>query len=266
MEYIEKIIKKLNSNTKYFSEIDKLYYDVANIMLEKLEFVKINPKNILNLGSGLGQDTNLLKQVYSHAQIFQVDIAINLLKQQKKSLFRRLIKLANTNLINANTYKLPFLDNSFDIVWSNLLLPYITNPDNFFTEIKRVLKPNGILLVSGFGVDSLSELRQYNLNTNNFPDLHVIGDILFKLGFIDPVTDVDYLYYKDNNFAKILNVIRKIGCVDISCYKNRLSKIIYQQILNDLDSSIEMKFEIFYAYAIKEDISNLQYIKINPIK
>lgn len=263
MEHIEKIIQKINKNIKYFSEASKLYIDVANIMFEKLEFIKFQPQNILNLGCGLGVDTKLLKHKYPQTQIFQTDIALNLLKQHQSSI-KKIFKLKNTDLINANADKLPFANNSFDMVWSNLLLPYITNYDNFFIEMKRVLKPQGILLVSGFGVDSLSELRQYNLHTYNFPDLHVIGDILFKLGFIDPVTDVDYINYQNNNFATILNLIRKIGCGDNNL-QNKLSRSNYQQIFSSLNKLIDLKMEIFYAYAIKRDEINSNYIKINPI-
>lgn len=265
MEHIEKIIGKINKNAKYFSELNKLYSDVAHIMLEKLDFVKFQPQNILNLGCGLGVDTKLMKHKYPQAPIFQADIAINILKQHQSKV-KKLFRLKNTDLINANSYKLPFANDSFDMVWSNLLLPYITNYDNFFMEIKRILKPHGILLVSGFGVDSLNELRQYNLHTYNFPDLHVIGDILFKLGFIDPVTDVDYINYQNNNFAAILNLIRKIGCGDSNFVKHQLSKTNYQQIFFRLSSLIDMKIEIFYAYAIKREEPNSGHIKINPIK
>ena len=44
------------------------------------------------------------------------------------------------------TDKLPFSDNSFDIIFSKSVLEHIRNTDHFVSEMRRVLKPGGVIL------------------------------------------------------------------------------------------------------------------------
>jgi malonyl-CoA O-methyltransferase len=261
---LKQVIKKLNSNGNYFTELNNLYHEVASRMLEKIELIKVSPQIILNLGSGLGIDSKLITKKYPKATVYQVDIAHHILKHQQPDNFLQKIFYCNKDLITANAYQLPFANNSFDMVWSNLLLPYISDINSFFKEVKRVLKPHGILLISGFGVDSLAELRTYKLNTANFPDLHVIGDLLYQLKFQEPVTDVDFIIYKQQNLAKILQLSKLLGASRLFDNYQYLSKQVYSQLIENLSNLIDIKLEVFYAYAVKP-ASNNEYIKIQPI-
>ena len=250
---------KLNKNAVYFNQLNDLYQEVSTRMLEKIEFIKLVPNIILNLSHGSMIDTKLLKQRYPKASIYNVDK----IKQQQKSILHKIF-YKNRSLINANYYKLPFSNNTFDMVWSNLLLPYIDNIKLLLQEAKRVLKPNGILLLSGFGVDSLNEIREYKLLTNNFPDLHVIGDLLYQLNFQEPVTDVDFIRYNNQSFAKIIKLLRHIGGGNLE--HKYLNKNDYLRLTDSLDKNIYLRIEIFYAYAIKPSDTLMPYIMIKPIK
>lgn len=43
--------------------------------------------------------------------------------------------------------KLPFKSNFFDVVYSKSFIEHLNNPENFFKEATRVLKPNGLLII-----------------------------------------------------------------------------------------------------------------------
>lgn len=59
---------------------------------------------------------------------------------EKKNLF-------NMTFVKGNAEKLPFLDNSFDLVMSRLAFHHFVNPKEIFSEMKRVLKSGGKLLL-----------------------------------------------------------------------------------------------------------------------
>ncbi|VEB45798.1 Malonyl-CoA O-methyltransferase BioC [Chromobacterium violaceum] len=53
--------------------------------------------------------------------------------------------------INADIEKLPLADASVDMIWSNLTIQWINVPDKMFAELRRVLKPDGMLMFSTLG-------------------------------------------------------------------------------------------------------------------
>ena len=56
-------------------------------------------------------------------------------------------KAKGLNCLHADVYKLPFDDNSFDGVLLNNVLEHLEKPDDAFSEIKRVLRNGGKLLI-----------------------------------------------------------------------------------------------------------------------
>ncbi len=156
-----------------------------------------------------------------------------------------------------NAINLPIKSQSSDLIWSNLVLPYLLNIEDFFKEIRRILKINGCFLISGLGVDSLQQIRDVGLATNNFPDMHVIGDILVKLGFSNPVTDVEYLTLEYTSPEQLIKDIRIIGCGAVLEHITPISvdkyKAIHDKLLNlTKNGSIPLTLEVFYAHAWKD--------------
>lgn len=47
---------------------------------------------------------------------------------------------------NIESNPLPYMDNSFDVVYSKSLLEHLYYPERYMTEVYRVLRPNGLLL------------------------------------------------------------------------------------------------------------------------
>lgn len=99
-------------------------------------------KKVLDLGCGSGAFTTFIaKTVGNQGQVYAVDIQSKMLKQLEK-------KLAQAENKLASAYQLPFANNFFDLVNMVAVLPEIPNKLKALQEIKRVLKPEGILAVT----------------------------------------------------------------------------------------------------------------------
>ncbi|HEY1057190.1 MAG TPA: methyltransferase domain-containing protein [Limnobacter sp.] len=92
---------------------------------------------------------------------------------------------------------LPLPDASMAMVWSPLWLHHVADPAFQVKEWHRVLKPEGGLFFSLFGPDTAAELagvaQALGVPMPDFPDMHDVGDLLSRLGFSDPVMEMEKL-------------------------------------------------------------------------
>ena len=111
------------------------------------------------------------------------------------SLFGRHALLA----VQADMAHLPFKSGALDLVWSNLALHWLDDPQDSIREAQRVLAVNGLFMFSTLGPDTLVELREAfaeaagprQWHVKRFIDLHDIGDTLVGAGFTTPVMDME---------------------------------------------------------------------------
>ena len=148
---------------------------------------------MLDLGAGTGLAAREIKRRYRRAQVTAADIAAPMLEvARRRSRFWRPIRC-----VQADARALPFEDASFDLVFTNLMLQWLAPPDAALAEMRRVLKPGGLLLASSFGPETLRELRaaweagDAGVHVNEFVDVHDLGSALARAGFGEPVLDVD---------------------------------------------------------------------------
>ncbi len=137
-----------------------LQREVADRLLGHLEFTRLRPGRILDIGCGTGYFTGLLRQRFGRAHLVALDIAEPMVGaargKRKRTFFRR----GMNGFIAADALALPFSDTSFDLVCSNLTMQWATNPRRMLAEMRRVLAPGGLLLFSTFGRRSPSHLWQ----------------------------------------------------------------------------------------------------------
>ncbi len=119
---------------------------VLHNLLDKIRSSISPASHILDAGCGTG---GLAKLLPKHS-ITQLDIAYNMCLSAKKY----------GNAINADVSILPFANNSFDIVFSSLVLQWVADWQAALTEMQRVLKPGGVLAVATFGEGTLHELKE----------------------------------------------------------------------------------------------------------
>jgi malonyl-CoA O-methyltransferase len=169
-----------------------LHAEVRKNLLERLEFMAIAPRIIVDAGAGTGHASRALKRRYPQALVVALDFSAGMLRAAAKqsSWLRPFTRLC------ADAQRLPFADGSVDLILSNLLLQWC-DPDRACSEFRRVLKPQGLLTLTSFGPDTLRELRaawatvDAHPRVHPFVDMHDLGDALVRNGFVSPVLDVE---------------------------------------------------------------------------
>ena len=116
---------------------------------------------ILEIGCGSGAFTTFIARVVgSNGKVYALDIQSGMLEQLKNKLSKPENKDINNIVLKlASAYDLPFSDNSLDLVYMVSVFQEIPDTTKVLEEIKRVLKPGGILAVSEFFVDPDYPLR-----------------------------------------------------------------------------------------------------------
>ncbi|MFQ5642886.1 MAG: malonyl-ACP O-methyltransferase BioC [Thiogranum sp.] len=200
-----------------------LQQEIGRRLQQRLELVKIRPERILDLGSGTGQCIPDLLARYKKADLVALDIALPMLHRAR----RRGHWLRKPRCVCADAERLPFTDNQFDLVFSNLMLQWCTPLDVVFAELQRVLRPGGLLLFTSFGPDTLRELRAsweqvdgYS-HVNAFQDMHDVGDALLQARFADPVVDVERLTMTYPDVWQLMRELKQIGAHNVTAGRPR---------------------------------------------
>jgi len=213
-----------------------LQQEVAQRLLERLDLMKLEPARVLDLGCGTGYCIPELMSRYKRADIVALDIARPMLEQAR----RRGRWLHRPRCVCGDAERLPFEDESFDLVFSNLMLQWCVDLDAAFAELQRVLRPGGLLLFTSFGPDTLKELRDSwaqvdgDTHVNAFLDMHDVGDALVKTRFADPVMDVERITVTYPDVWKLMRELKQIGAHNVTAGRPRglTGKSHMQQLVN----------------------------------
>lgn len=236
-------------------------------MQERLDYVNLAPKRILDLGCGRGGSFSALTARYPDAELVGLDISPAMLHagRAQPSGWRRWLgvgKNADPSRLAADAALLPLAARSTALVWSNLLLHWLDDPIPALAEAHRVLEVGGLLMFSTLGPDTLKELRTAfsdgYAHTQRFADMHDLGDMLVGCGFSDPVMDMEVitLTYDDLDalFAELRAAgsmcamkARRHGLTGRQAWAN--ARAAYERLRRD--GKLPATFEIVYGHAWK---------------
>ena len=179
--------KRFERAAKSYAGASRLEAEIGGRMLERLDYVKLAPRRILDAGSGPPQ--RALGKRYPDADVVALDFALAMLRAGKKRLFERRPPKAVTGDIT----RLPIAPGAIDLAWSNMALHWAGEPLAALREFHRVLRVDGLLMFSTLGPDTLAELRQAAgaSRVHQFADMHDVGDMLVAAGFAEPVMDME---------------------------------------------------------------------------
>lgn len=268
---------------KSYSQHDFLQREIASRVFERLSLINIKPKNILDLGCGNGASSRELKSTFSASKITAVDIAPGMLEEAKKS--QSWFKTIHYQ--QADIDQLPFENNSFDLLFSNLTIQWLPDLKITFKELNRVLKPGGLLIFSTFGPDTLIELKQSwqqvddKIHVNDFLDMHIVGDQVFNANFENVVMDRDVIYLTYKTLHGLMKDLKGIGAHNIN--ENRQKGLTgkhkfkqFQQAYNQFltkEQHFPATYEVVYGHAwkaaAKQTASDYHTHKVNiqqPLK
>jgi SAM-dependent methyltransferase len=162
---------------------------------------------------------------------------------------------------------LPLQPESLDLVVSALAFQFVNDLPGVLAQIRRALKPDGLLLAAMIGGDSLTELRQcfaaaeaeceggVSPRVAPFADLRDIGALLQRAGFALPVTDVDRIVVRYDNAFALMQDLRRMGATNILIERRRaptrratLLRMaqIYGERFADADGRVRATFDVIW--------------------
>jgi malonyl-CoA O-methyltransferase len=195
-------------------------------LLERLDVVRIKPDIVIDLGAGTGHASRALQDRYRQAQVVAVDLSIGMLEQARRQ--QRFLK--RFGRVAADAQALGLKTASADLIFSNLMLQWCSEPDRAFQELARVLKPGGLLMFTSLGPDSLRELRSAwaasdaDVHVHRFIDMHDLGDALMRAGFAEPVMDTERLTVTYPSADALLRELKGSGSTNVALGRSRSLK------------------------------------------
>ena len=243
-----------------------LQREVCTRMLERLEYIKLQPQRVLDVGSGTGWGTRQLMAKYPAAQMISLDIAIGMLQMARGSSnwWQKLFSSQKVAMLCADVEALPIASNSLDMVWSNLAVQWCNDLPTTIVDLHRVLKVDGLLMFSTFGPDTLKELRQAfhgvdaHNHLNRFADMHDIGDMLSHGGFAEPVMDMEYITLTYDDVRSVLHDLKAIGANNATAGRGQglMGKQVWKSLVENYealrrDGKLPATYEVIYGHAWK---------------
>ncbi len=185
-----------------FDDADFVHRVTRDGLLARLAPIVLEAHTVVDLGAATGAAARPLGKRFPGARIVGLDFSRPMLERvrSRRRFFTR------PAVVQADARALPLADAAVDLVFSNLLLPWVEDPAVVFSEVARVLRKDGLFAFTALGPDSLLELRRAwqsaseAEHVNRFIDMHDLGDALLHSGLRDPVLDVDRLSvsYRDS--------------------------------------------------------------------
>jgi malonyl-CoA O-methyltransferase len=247
-----------------------LQKQVREEMLNRLDLIKLTPQTILDAGCGTGAASHALQKRFVKSQVISLDFALPMLQKTRVGSdtaglmhqIKNMLSGVKHNLVCADIESLPLASKSVDLVWSNLAIQWCNDLDATLLEFYRVLQPEGLLMFSTFGPDTLKELRVATgrqdgmTSVSRFIDMHDIGDALVRAGFSAPVLDVERFTLTYDDVKSVMRDLKSIGAHNAT--DGRARGLLGRGFLQKLESNYEQyradgklpaTFEVVYGHA-----------------
>ena len=169
--------------------------------------------------------------------------------------------------VTADEETLPFAERSLDLVVSALALQFVNDLPGALIQIRRALKPDGLLLAALIGGDSLTELRSAFAAAESeveggisprvapFADIRELGGLLQRAGFALPVVDSERVAVRYDSALALMRDLRRMGATNIlherlrtPLKRSTLERVmaIYADRFTDADGRVRATFEIIW--------------------
>lgn len=208
-------------------------------------------------------------------------------EQFRDALAGRVGQLASVALPDLESEPLALAPESLDLAVSGLALQFVNDLPGVLAQIRRALKPDGLLLAAMIGGDTLTELRQAFAEAETeceggvsprvapSADLREIGALLQRAGFALPVTDVDRVVVRYDSAFALMADIRRMGATNILVERRRtptrratLLRMaqLYSERFADPDGRIRATFDIIWLSGWAPHASQQQPLKPGSAK
>ncbi|HKJ71226.1 MAG TPA: methyltransferase domain-containing protein [Gammaproteobacteria bacterium] len=240
-----------------FDRTALLAHEVEGRLLERLDLMQADPDRVLVADARAGASGRALARRFPRAGKFLTDPSPAMLAEAR----RRRPWRSRQHFCAAWSDALPFRSGLFGLAWSNLGLQWANDLDRVLREQHRVLGPEGLLLFSSLGPDTLAELRaalpaafRRPPEMPVFIDMHDVGDALSRAGFEGVVMENEVITVTYPDLRSLLADARSTASGALLADRprglltpRRLAAL--EAALPREDGRIPARFEVVYGHA-----------------
>ena len=246
-----------------YDEVAVLAREVSLRMTARLDYMKLAPARMADIGCATGDGIRVLSARYPKALPLAVDYAPAMLAEvTRRTSWMDRLRHRTPRCVAADVQTLPIATGTLGLVWSNLMLHWLDDPLPAFHELHRVLGTGGLLMFSALGPDTLKELRTAGATTlRRFHDMHDLGDMLMAAGFADPVMDMERIELTYTGPRGLLRDQRHLGVRDglLGPMGFREGRRVFRSWQGmRREGSLPATFEIIYGHAWKVEPKTAQ--------
>jgi len=263
---IATVARQFDRRAERLAAHDVLLREIGARLVERLQYIRMAPRRVLDVGCGLGRLRAALLSRHPQAEWIGVELSgalarAGLREQQRAQGLARWWRAAPQWIV-ADGGRLPLRAGSVDLVVSNLMIHWHPLPHTVFPEWKRVLAADGLLMFSCFGPDTLRELRSAVADAlpgaapMPFVDMHDFGDMMVAAGLATPVMDVEKLTLTFPGPRELLAEVRALGANPRSDRRaalpsGRQARRLLEALAAQRDAAgrIALTFEVAYGHA-----------------
>ncbi len=246
-----------------YDAVATLQREVESRLLEQLEaLAERKPERVLDLGSGPGRAAQAMHERWPKAQVLALDFALPMLRRTaaRKPWWKP--GAQRLHAVCGDASALPLVDGSADVVFSSLCLQWVVDLPRTLAGFRRVMRPDGLLLFSTFGPETLRELREAFAHAGAgdpvtpFAQMQQVGDALQSAGFRDPVLHRDRFTLTYPDVRSLMRELRALGAHNARADRRRslTGKARMQRVFDAYESMrrdgvLPSTWEVVYAQA-----------------
>jgi malonyl-CoA O-methyltransferase len=227
-----KIKQSFGNASQTYDSVAELQRNIGRDLLKAFLLQKLTG-NVLDLGCGTGFLTQQLSPYCEH--LIALDLAFPMLQITREKLNRKI------DYVCADAENLPFSNQSIDTIFSNVALQWCLPIDKALNELHRILKNDGKLIFSTFGLQTLNELKTAWKSIDNFSHVnhfyHESGlkAALEKAGFTEIEIQKQLYISHYDSVLDLMRELKYIGAHNVNSnrQKNLTSKKTLQTMIEN---------------------------------
>jgi malonyl-CoA O-methyltransferase len=262
-----------------------LHEEVAGRMLDRLQWIKLQPQSWANWGAVRGgrQAHAELAEKYPKSESFLVEAGANHARAATDLIAKKWWQ--PSRWAGGRTQVAMPPPGTLDMLWANMALHDSVDPLALLAAWHRALKVGGFLMFSCLGPDTAREVRELYARMgwppagHDLTDMHDWGDMLVQTGFAEPVMDMERITLTFETPQRLLAELAGLGrnfhparfpALRGRLWKTALEGALGEQLRAGPDGQLKLTFEVIYGHALKAapkvKVSGLSAVSVEDMR